>query len=123
MSDLDTPPALKAPPPQPLLPAPDRDTAEWPSVESARRRRSGRRLLGFGVLLLFAAALALGVWRHYQQHRQVMDTAEQHARFVPSVRVEAVAQRLGRMHVTLPATTLAFEAANIFCGASGYGLR
>jgi RND family efflux transporter MFP subunit len=122
MSDLDTPPALKAPPPQPLLPAPDRDTAEWPSVESARRRRSGRRLLGFGVLLLFAAALALGVWRHYEQHRQVMDTAEQQANFVPGVRVEAVASRLGRMHVTLPATTLGFEAANIYARASGYVL-
>jgi len=63
------------------------------------------------------------VWRHYQQHRQVMDTAEQQANFVPSVRVEAVAQRLGRMHVTLPATTLAFEAANIYARASGYVLK
>src|ERR1700747_3774469 len=103
MSDLDTPPALKAPPPQPLLPAPDRDTAEWPSVESARRRRSGRRLLGFGVLLLFAAALALGVWRHYQQHRQVMDTAEQRANFFPGVRVEAGGSRRRGVSGTLPA--------------------
>jgi hypothetical protein len=75
-------------------------------------------LLGLGVLLLFACALALGVWRHYKQSRQVMDTAEQQANFVPSVRVEAVAQRLGRLHVTLPATTLAFEAANIFARAA-----
>jgi RND family efflux transporter MFP subunit len=49
-----------------------------------------------------------------------MDTAEQHANFVPSVRVETVAQRLGRLHVTLPATMLAFEAANIYARASGY---
>ena len=83
----------------------------------------GVGLLGLGVLLLFTAALALGVWRHYQQHRQVMDTAEQQANFVPSVRVEAVAQRLGRLHVTLPATTLAFEAANIYARASGYVLK
>jgi RND family efflux transporter MFP subunit len=75
------------------------------------------------VLLLFIAALALGVWRHYEQHRQVIDTAEQQANFVPSVRVEAVAQRLGRLHVTLPATTLAFEAANIYARASGYVLQ
>jgi RND family efflux transporter MFP subunit len=75
------------------------------------------------VLLLFTAALALGVWRHYGQHRQVMDTAEQQANFVPSVRVEAVAQRFGRMHVSLPGTTLAFEAANIYARASGYVLQ
>jgi RND family efflux transporter MFP subunit len=75
------------------------------------------------VLLLFTAALALGVWRHYEQHRQVMDTSEQQTNFVPSVRVEAVAQRLGKLHVTLPATTLAFEAANIYARASGYVLK
>ena len=40
--------------------------------------------------------------------------------FVPSVRVEAVAQRHGNMHVSLPGTTLAFEAANIYARASGY---
>ena len=75
------------------------------------------------MLLLFTAALALGVWRHYEQHRQVIDTAEQQANFVPSVRVEAVAQRFGRLHVTLPATTLGFEAANIYARASGYVLK
>ena len=75
------------------------------------------------MLLLFTAALALGVWRHYEQHRQVMDTSEQQTNFVPSVRVEAVAQRLGKLHVTLPATTLAFEAANIYARASGYVLK
>jgi RND family efflux transporter MFP subunit len=75
------------------------------------------------VLLLFTAALALGVWRHYEQHRQVMDTAEQQANFVPNVRVEQVAQRHGNVHVSLPGTTLAFEAANIYARASGYVLK
>jgi RND family efflux transporter MFP subunit len=123
MNDREQPSLLKEPPPQPLLPAPDRDVPEPPPGGPAGRGRSGRRLLGLGVLLLFTAALALGVWRHYQQHRQVMDTAEQQANFVPSVRVEAVAQRLGKVHVTLPATTLAFEAANIYARASGYVLK
>jgi RND family efflux transporter MFP subunit len=77
-------------------------------------------LLGIGVLFLFTCALALGVWRHYEQHRQVINTADQQANFVPSVRVEAVTQRFGNLHVTLPATTLAFEAANIYARASGY---
>jgi RND family efflux transporter MFP subunit len=129
MSDLEQPQQLKEPPPQPLLPAPDRDTPQSPPSgplspsQPTGRGGRGRRLLGLGVLLLFACALALGVWRHYEQSRQVMDTAEQQANFVPSVRVEAVAQRLGRLHVTLPATTLAFEAANIFARASGYVLK
>jgi RND family efflux transporter MFP subunit len=124
MNDLDTPRQLKAPPLRPLLPAPDRDAPGSPPSGPPRQGGSRRRrLLGLGVLLLFTAALGLGVWRHYQQHRRVMDTAEQQANFVPSVRVEAVAQRLGRLHVTLPATTLAFEAANIFARASGYVLK
>ena len=123
MNELEAPPQLKVPPPRPLLPAPDRDAPEPPPSGPPRRGGSGRRLLGLGVLLLFAAALSLGVWRHYDQHREVMDTAQQQANFVPSVRVEAVAQRLGRLHVRLPATTLAFEAANIYARASGYVLK
>src|SRR5205807_5938894 len=116
MNDLEQPRLLEGPPPRPLLPAPGRDTPELPP----RRGGIGGRLLGLGLLLLFTCALGLGAWQHYQQHRHVMDTAEQQANFVPSVRVEAVAPRLGRMHVTLPATTLAYEAANIFARASGY---
>src|SRR5271169_7027532 len=120
MSDLEQPPLLKAPPPQPLLPAPDRDSPEAPPSGPTRRGGSGRRLLGLGVLLLFTAAVGMGAWHHYEQHRQVTNTAAQQANFVPSVRVEAVAQRFGRLHVTLPATTLGFEAANIYARASGY---
>src|SRR5215471_11175057 len=75
MNELEAPPQLKVPPPRPLLPAPDRDAPEPPPSGPPRRGGSGRRLLGLGVLLLFAAALSLGVWRHYDQHRQVMDTA------------------------------------------------
>src|SRR5271169_1165211 len=123
MSDLEQPPRLKGRPPRPLLPAPDRDTPESPPSGPTRRGGSGRRLLGLGVLLLFVGALALGMWRHYEQHRQVMDTAEQQANFVPSVRVEAVAQRFGRVRVTLPATTLGFVEANVYARASGYVLK
>ena len=123
MNELEQPLALRPPPPRPQLPAPDREAPESPPGDHRRRGGSGRGLLGLGVLLLFTAAPALGVWRHYEQHRQVMDTAEQQADFVPSVRVEPVTQRLGRMRVTLPATTLAFEAANIFARASGYVLK
>jgi RND family efflux transporter MFP subunit len=123
MSDLEQPSALKEPPPRPALPAPDRDAPETPPSGPSRRRGPGGRLLGLGVLLLFIAALGLGLWRHYQQHRQVMDTAEEQANFVPTVRVGNVAQRLGTQNVTLPATTLGFEAANIYARASGYVLK
>jgi multidrug efflux pump subunit AcrA (membrane-fusion protein) len=51
------------------------------------------------------------------------NTAEQQADFVPSVRVESVTQRLGTLHVTLPATTLGFVEANIYARASGYVLK
>jgi RND family efflux transporter MFP subunit len=123
MNELDAPPALKRPPPRPLLPALDPDTPEAPPGGPTGRGGSGRRFLGLGVLVLFMAALALGVWRHYEQHRQVMDTAEQQANFVLNVRVEQVTQQQGNLHVSLPGTTLAFEAANIYARASGYVLK
>jgi RND family efflux transporter MFP subunit len=80
-------------------------------------------LLGLGVLVLFTCALALGVWRHYQQHQQVMETAEQQADFVPRVRIDTVAQRFGNLDVTLPATTLGFDEASIYARASGYVMK
>ena len=122
MNDLEQPPVLKGPLPRPPLPEPDRHPE--PSLSEPRRRGGfGGRLFGFGVLVLLLGALSVGVWRHYALHRQVMDTAEQQADFVPSVRVEAVAQRLSSVHVTLPATTLGFEEANIYARASGYVMK
>src|SRR5271167_3349102 len=122
MSDLEQPSLLKGPPPRPLLPRPDPDTGPPPSVPR-RRGGPGRRLLGLGVLTLLMASLSLGIWGHYEQHRQVIDTAEQQANFVPSVRVDEVRQRLGRVYVTLPATTLGFVEANVYARASGYVLK
>jgi RND family efflux transporter MFP subunit len=118
MNDLHQPPLQKEPPP-----ALDRDTASPPPKAANGQRGSGRRLLGVGVLVLFISALGLGAWRHFQQHQQVADTAEQQANFVPSVHVENVRQRLGRLHVTLPATTLGFVEANVYARASGYVLK
>ena len=120
MNDLHHVPALEQPPPRPLLPAPDRDIPEPPPSAPARRHGSGRLRLGLGVLILFVGALAFGVWRHYEQQRQVDHTAEEQANFVPNVRVEEVVQRHGLVHVSLPGTTLAFEEANIYGRASGY---
>jgi RND family efflux transporter MFP subunit len=118
MNDLHQPPVQKGPPP-----APDRDGASPLPSAAIGHRRSGRRFLGVGVLVLLVSVLALGVWRHYQQHRQVIGSTEQQANFVPIVRVEKVLPRLGRLHVTLPATTLGFVEANIYARASGYVLK
>ncbi len=121
MNGLEAPPALKGPPPRPLLPPPDPDDrGPQPPIASGSRGGAGRRIIGLAVLLLLAGALALGVWRHYQEQKQVAAFAEQQADFVPRVRVEKVTQRLGRVDVSLPGTTLAFEAANIYARASGY---
>jgi RND family efflux transporter MFP subunit len=119
MNDFETPTVTRPSPPQALLPVREREMERPPPD----RRGSGRWLLGLGVLLILVGALALGMWRHYQQHREVIATAEQQANFVPRVRVEAVTQRLGVIPVTLPGTTLAFEAANIYARASGYVLK
>jgi RND family efflux transporter MFP subunit len=89
-------------------------------AEHGRRTRWGRRLLGLGALLLLLGGLAAGVWRHYALHLEVTATAEQHRDFVPSVRVAAVRASDATMSVTLPATTNAFQAADIFARASGY---
>jgi RND family efflux transporter MFP subunit len=83
------------------------------------RSRVGRRLLGFGALLL-AAGLAIGVQQHYRQHLEVAAAAEEQRDFVPRVRVAAVQASPDIHKVVLPATTTAFEAANIFARASGY---
>ena len=120
MNDCEQPSALKEPPPRPALPAPDREAPETPPSGPSRRRGPGGRLLGLGVLVLFIAAVGVGMWRHYQKHRQVIDIAVEQANFIPTVRVENVTQQLGGLQLTLPATTLGYEAANIFARTSGY---
>src|SRR5260370_32884252 len=103
MNELGAPPALKAPPPRPLLPPPDRDTPEPPPSAPARRGGSRRLLLGPGVLMLFISALALGAWRHYQQHPPGGATAAAPANIVPHVRVGGKTQAAGQTPATVAA--------------------
>ena len=91
--------------------------SEQPGVGS---RRWLRRLSILGAVLALGTALVSGAWRHYEQHRQVVATAEQNRDLVPQVRVAAVRPSPGTEIVSLPATTSAFSAANIFARASGY---
>lgn len=100
---------------------PDSDrVVALPGAPPRRRRRYGGALLGSGVLLLLLGGLALGGWRHYQAAREVAAIAQEHQTFVPDVRVAPVRAADGKITVTLPATTTAFEAANIFARTSGY---
>jgi RND family efflux transporter MFP subunit len=106
--------------------APERLDAEsdrviaLPDVGRKRRRRYGGALFGAGALLLLSGGLGIGAWRHYQAALAVAAAAEQSRDLVSAVRVAAVRASDSKINVTLPATTTAFEAANILARASGY---
>jgi RND family efflux transporter MFP subunit len=93
---------------------------ERPPKRSDVRRRWGGRLLALGAFLLLGGGLAFGAARYYAQHRQVTASAEQRRNFVPSVRVATVRPSDRITLVALPATTLAFSAANLYARQSGY---
>jgi RND family efflux transporter MFP subunit len=94
---------------------------EWsPTQDGGRRGRRWGRLFWAAVLVALLAMLGAGIWRHYQQHRQIVAIAEQQHDFVPSVRVAAVQASPAVLSVILPGTTSAFADANIYARASGY---
>jgi multidrug efflux pump subunit AcrA (membrane-fusion protein) len=87
---------------------------------SDRRGPSRRLLLGLGAALPFLGALGLGATQLWANDHQVRATSAAQRSFVPNVRVATVHASPSTLDVTLPATTLAFEAANIFARANGY---
>jgi RND family efflux transporter MFP subunit len=98
----------------------DRNMENPPKPHPPRRRRWGGRLFALGGSLLLAGGLSLGAWANYSRQQQVMTTAKQERDFVPTVSVATVEVSPGIMSVTLPGTTAAFAAANIFARATGY---
>jgi RND family efflux transporter MFP subunit len=94
-------------------PANDREAERKP-------RRWGGWLLGLGVLFLLTAALAFGAQGYYARSREVAATAAQLRDFVPQVRVATVKSSDGIVRVSLPATTTAYQAVDMFARASGY---
>jgi RND family efflux transporter MFP subunit len=90
-------------------------------VENRRKdRRRGGRLFAFGGSLLLAGGLTLGGWGDYVLKQEVMATARLERDFVPSLRVATVETNPATVSITLPGTTAAFAAANIFARATGY---
>lgn len=91
-----------------------------PGARVPRSGLGGRHVVGVGLVIALAAALTVGAWTSYAQRQEVAVTSQEQRTFVPTVRVETV--RAGNVAdvVTLPATTSAFTAANIFARASGY---
>src|ERR1700722_12994744 len=91
-----------------------------PPNVARKPRRYGGALLGASVLGLLLGGLAIGGWHHYQAVLEAAATAQQIRTFVPSVRVATVRDSGSKVTVSLPATTTAFEAANIFARTNGY---
>jgi RND family efflux transporter MFP subunit len=94
--------------------------------DKTQSQRVGKRSRGFNFALIALAVLLLpgglcaGAVRYYHKKQDVAATAAAHRNFIPNVRVATVRASDGMMTVSLPATTTAFEAANIFARTSGY---
>jgi RND family efflux transporter MFP subunit len=86
------------------------------------QRKVGRGAwqFGLGAALLLTTGLGYGEWRDHAQRQEAIATAQQQRNFVPSVLVGQVRDSGGTIDVTLPGTTFAFEAANIYARANGY---
>jgi multidrug efflux pump subunit AcrA (membrane-fusion protein) len=97
-----------------------REIGKQPRRRTHVRRRWGRRLFALGGFLLLAGGLTLGGWGNYSLKQEVMATARQQHDFVPSLHVATVEANPGTVSVTLPGTTAAFAAANIYARATGY---
>jgi RND family efflux transporter MFP subunit len=99
---------------------PDAKTVKSPRPRSRARRRRGGRVFALGAFLLLTTGISLGASRHHSQRQQVMATAEEMREFAPTVSVGQVEASPSVVSVTLPGTTAAFAAANIYARATGY---
>jgi RND family efflux transporter MFP subunit len=97
-----------------------REIEKEPGRRTQARRRRGGRLFALGGSLLLASGLMLGGWGNHTLKQEVMATARQERDFVPSFRVATIAANSATVSVTLPGTTAAFAAANIYARATGY---
>jgi RND family efflux transporter MFP subunit len=119
MNDLDIHDLSDAIVPDRQLNPPDDPNMEN-GQERRMRRRWGGRLFALGGCVLLGGALSLGAWGSYSQQQAAMATAMQELAYVPDVRVATVEASPETVSVTLPGTTAAFAAANIYARATGY---
>jgi RND family efflux transporter MFP subunit len=98
----------------------DRVVALPNAAPPRQRRRYGGAMFGATALLLLLGGLGIGGWRHYQAELAVAATMHRNRSAVPEVRLAAVRASDSKITVSLPATTTAFEAANIFARTNGY---
>jgi RND family efflux transporter MFP subunit len=101
----------------------DRRTEPAPPPRDKAGHRRGGWPLGAAVTLSLAGALGYGGWHDYAQRQQVAATAQQQHDFVPDVLVGQVRPSGATMQVSLPGTTFAYEAANVYARANGYILK
>jgi RND family efflux transporter MFP subunit len=99
---------------------PDAKTVKSPRPRLRARRRWGGRVFALGAFLLLMTGILLGASRHHSQRQQVMATAEEIREFAPKISVAQVEASPAVVSVTLPGTTAAFAAANIYARATGY---
>src|SRR5258708_3856447 len=97
----------------------DRDIA-LPGEIRDKKPGSGARRFAVAALLLLAIGLAIGAWQRWRLDRDVAATAAERRDLVPAVRVAFVKSSGDVLAVSLPGTTEAFEAANIYSRTSGY---
>jgi RND family efflux transporter MFP subunit len=95
-----------------------RDTALPPAIAPGAGRNTLRMFLVAALLL--GGGVAFGMWRHSLAEAEVNATSEQPRGIVPAVRVTTVHANDGMTMALLPASTDAFEAANIMARISGY---
>jgi RND family efflux transporter MFP subunit len=88
--------------------------------EGKRRSRSRQWLIGLAAVLPLAAALAFGASQLRANVREVAAISQSQQNFVPTVQVATVQASPSTLTINLPATTLAFESANIYARANGY---
>jgi RND family efflux transporter MFP subunit len=89
-------------------------------LKHRKRGRWGGRLFALGGILLLVGGLSMGARGNYAQQQEAMAIAKQQHDFVPSLRVATIEASPSTVSVTLPGTTAAFAAANIYARATGY---
>ena len=95
-----------------------RDTALPPAIAPGAGRKTFRMFLV--AALLVGGGVAFGLWRHSLAEAEVNATSEQRRSIIPAVRVTTVRSNDGMTAALLPASTNAFEAANIMARITGY---